>query len=379
MKKYFLLVVSLLGSSLIACSPTTPNGSSLSVEQPSEAIKYEETLYSNPLSVKQDGHNYSREIADTTIVDGENGYYYIVSTERKMLRSENLVDWEVISENMISTPTWGSELYPNPGPKYVWAPDLKKINDTWILYYSLSGTDQPYGVGYATADDVEGPYVDQGKLFDYQEIGIENAIDPQIYIEDDGLIYMVVGSYRGVFLIELEEDGQSLYGGVEYQNENKVLIAGREGRWDATTFEGGYITKKDDTYYFFGSSGLSCEKEQSDYKVHVGKSDSLFGPYVDSKGKKLTGGTYYSSTIGELVLISPSNKKIVGPGHNSIFIDDAGDYWIYYHAYYEYDNYNTRHLFMDKLEWNEQGFPYVNTKRPSFETELAGPRMFLEE
>jgi hypothetical protein len=32
---------------------------------------------------------------------------------------------------------------------------------------------------------------------------------------------------------------------------------------------------------------------------------------------------------------------------------------------------------MDKLEWDENGFPYVNTKRPSFEKELPGPRMII--
>ena len=376
MKKILLLISCLVSTSLMSCS-TTPsnNNQNSSVNLPYE-VHYTETIYSNPLMVRKDGIEYSREIADPTIVNGEDGYYYIVSTDQKFLRSEDLIDWEVIDEQIIPTPTWGNELYDNPGQKHMWAPDLKKINDTWILYYSLSGSNQPYGVGYATSKYVDGPYEDQGKLFDYQEIGIENAIDPQIYIEDEN-IYMVVGSYRGVFLIQLNDDGQSLYNGVEYQNENKTLIAGRVGQWDSTTFEGGYIIKKDDTYYFFGSSGLACEKKNSNYKVYVGKSDSLFGPYKNELGQSLTGGSYYSATIGELVLTTPANQDSIGPGHNSIFIDDAGDYWIYYHAYHKYDNYNNRHLFMDKLEWDENGFPYVNTKRPSFEKELPGPRMII--
>ena len=78
---------------------------------------------------------------------------------------------------------------------------------------------------------------------------------------------------------------------------------------------------------------------------------------------------------------------MAGAGHNSILVDDAGDYWIYYHAYSTEDNYATRHLFMDKLAWDENGFPYVtytytndegeektSKVKPSFQIELDGPR-----
>ena len=374
MNKNLLIISCLLSTSLISCGSNPSENTSKPIENSEPPVEYIETEYSNPLRVVYNDRNYTREIADPTIIDGEDGYYYIVSTERKMLRSADLVEWELISDSIIPNPTWGSELYDNPGPKYMWAPDLKKINDTWILYYSLSGDGQPYGVGYATSDYVDGPYTDQGKLFDYQEIGIGNAIDPQLYFEDDK-VYMVVGSYQGIFVIQLNEDGQSLYNGVEYQNKNKKLIAGRVGQWDSSTFEGGFVIKKDDSYIFFGSSGLACDKKDSNYKVYAGKSDSLFGPYKDSMGRVLTGGSYYSSTIGELVLTAPINKDTVGPGHNSIFVDDAGDYWIYYHAYHKNDNYSTRHLFMDKIEWDENGFPYVKNKKPTFETVLPGPRM----
>ena len=123
----------------------------------------------------------------------------------------------------------------------------------------------------------------------------------------------------------------------------------------------------------------------------VGKSDNILGPYVDSKGKNLAsenGG----KTIGELCLWSPvSDTTTAGPGHNSLLIDDAGDYWIVYHSYCDKDNFVTRHLFIDKLSWGENGFPYVSytyetddgkektvNYKPSYSIELDGPR-FLDE
>jgi arabinan endo-1,5-alpha-L-arabinosidase len=41
------------------------------------------------------------------------------------------------------------------------------------------------------------------------EIGVQNSIDP-FYIEDDGKKYLFWGSFRGIYAIELNDDGLSL-------------------------------------------------------------------------------------------------------------------------------------------------------------------------
>ena len=99
------------------------------------------------------------------------------------------------------------------------------------------------------------------------------------------------------------------------------------------------------------------------------------------------------TTCGELVLWagSGSNRDVVGVGHNSVMVDDAGDWWIYYHGYSKQDTFGTRHLFMDKLVFDDKDYPYVSyeyededgnmkTKNylPSYELELEGPRFFDE-
>ena len=48
-----------------------------------------------------------------------------------------------------------------------------------------------------------------------------------------------------------------------------------------------------------------------------------------------------------------------------------------YHAYTEKDHYRTRHLMMDKLLWDENGYPYVENKIPSFEEEKEGPSFII--
>ena len=45
------------------------------------------------------------------------------------------------------------------------APDINKIGDKYVLYYSMSvwGGELTCGIGCATADKPEGPFTDHGK------------------------------------------------------------------------------------------------------------------------------------------------------------------------------------------------------------------------
>jgi beta-xylosidase len=395
--KFLSLVVLLCSAGCANTNTNTSNKNSEPVSNPtSESSKIEEKnywfeTYTNPVSVvNASGQPYRTEVADPSVVRGDNGYLYSVSTDRRFLRSEDGCNWEVISDSIIDLPSWGKEV---TNSYNLWAPDLIKIGDQWIYYYSLSGWGAPVGIGYATADDIEGPYVDQGKLFTGDEMGILNCIDPQPFVDVDGSVYMTVGSFQGLWLIELTEDGCALKDGLQYQKDNKVLIAGKVGGWDGSTYEGGYIMRKDDYYYYFGSAGTCCEGKDSTYRVYVGRSKDIAGPYFDKRNRPLTmSGS--GTTCGELVLWagSGSDRDVVGVGHNSVLVDDAGDWWIYYHGYSKQDTFGTRHLFMDKLVFDDKGFPYVSYMAededtgemkevkylPSFELELEGPRFFDE-
>lgn len=365
-----------------ATESKTDNTANSETEKKTEEIEYVSSTYSNPVMVTtSSGTLFNSEVADPSVVrDPETGEFYCFSTNRVTLHSEDGCNWELYAQgdNVIDFPTWGEEVQPEKSVG-MWAPDVQKIGDTWYYFYSLSGWGSCCGIGYGISDNIAGPYQDMGKLFSYTEIGIENAIDPNVIVEETtGDIYMTVGSFQGEYLVQLnqEDDGSmSLFGGLEYQNDNKILIAGKPSGWDGSQYEGGYIIKKGEFYYYFGSSGTCCEGKSSTYRVMCGRSKDIKGPYVDASGYPLTqsgGGT----TKGKLVVwAGVNNENIAGCGHNSVIMDDAGDYWIYYHSYCSNDSFGTRHLFMDKLLWDDQGFPYVNTGKPSFETELDGPRL----
>ena len=188
---------------------------------------------------------------DPTIIKcEEDGFYYLYGTEdtRNMpiYRSKNLVDWIFVGTafNEASRPAC---VGPNSGAG-LWAPDINYINGQYVLYFSIGvwGQTEKCGVGVATSDRPEGPFVDRGVLFRSQDIGVTFSID-QFYIEDNGKKYLIWGSYNGIYMIELTDDGLRVKPGAQ-----KVQLVGN-------LTEASYVYKRDGYYYLFGSTGTCCE------------------------------------------------------------------------------------------------------------------------
>ncbi|MBN2504377.1 MAG: family 43 glycosylhydrolase [Bacilli bacterium] len=313
-------------------------------------------------------------LADPSIIKGDDGIYYAFGTQDygewgdtfgtkygPILQSENLVDWTYAGSvfTLATRPTWGT---PNAG---IWAPDIVKIGENYLYYYSLSVWGDPNpGIGVASASHPLGPWTDHGKLLDSVSIGVNNSIDPSVFIGQDGEVYIAWGSFRGIYGTRLTSDGLALLDGANAIN-TKVRIAGYDTstNWNGSTYEGTYIIYKDGYYYMFVSSGTCCDGFSSSYNVKVARSENPLGPYYDSEGRDMLAGNR-----GHQVLIGSS--YFAGPGHNSIIIDEAGDYWIVYHAYDTsesptFGNSPRRSLMIDKLVWDDLGWPTVRGTLPS--------------
>ncbi|MGQ1891604.1 family 43 glycosylhydrolase [Thermophagus sp. OGC60D27] len=278
----------------------------------------------------------NRSLPDPSLVKGENGFFYLFATEDirniPIHRSQNLVDWEFVGTAF--TNGTRPDFEPNGG---LWAPDINFIDGRYLLYYSMSvwGGEWTCGIGVATSNKPDGPYFDHGKLFRSNEIDVQNSIDP-FYIEDEGKNYLFWGSFRGIYAIELSEDGLSLKPEAEKQQ-----VAG-------TAYEGTYIHKRDGYYYLFASIGSCCEGVNSTYTTVVGRSDNLFGPYLDKEGNSMMANHHE-------VLIS-ANSRFVGTGHNSEIVqDDEGSDWVFYHAV-DKNNPQGRVLMLQRIIW-EDGWP----------------------
>lgn len=296
-----------------------------------------ENKYSNPV--------IDRSLPDPTIIKAGDGYFYLYATEdtrnTPIYKSKDLTDWSFVGTAFsdATRPTFERD-------GGLWAPDINYINGQYVLYYSMSawGGEWTCGIGAAVADKPEGPFTDKGKLFRSDEIEVQNSIDP-FYIEDNGRKFLFWGSFRGIYAIELSDDGLSLKEGAE-----KRQISG-------TAFEGTYIHKRGEHYYMFASIGSCCEGVKSTYQLVVGRSGSLFGPYVDKSGKDMMDNGY--------TLVIGSNKHFTGNGHCSEIVqDDAGNDWIFYHGV-DVNKPQGRVLLLDQIKWDSTGWPYVDSSSPS--------------
>lgn len=301
--------------------------------------------YKNPI--------IAEDAPDPSIIKGNDGYYYLLSTAEHVYRSTDLVKWTYVRQ------AFGN----NPRPKFVegvsvyWAPCVTKQDGRYVLYFALStwGGGKTASIGVATSDNPGGPYklVGDGKLFTSGEVGVENSIDPN-YIEENGHKYVVWGSWNGIWLIELTEDGLAVK-----DIKKKTQIAG-------TRFEAPYILKHGRYYYLFCSIGACCEGVNSTYETVVGRASKLTGPYYDKSGNRMM-DNYYT-------LFLTSNTPCIAPGHNSrIFEDEMGKTWITYHGYMRSDPDKGRVVWMDEVKWRNT-WPYVTGNGASSE-ELEAPQV----
>lgn len=294
--------------------------------------------YANPV--------INRSAPDPTVLRDDDGYYYLYSTEDvrnvPIYRSKNLVGWEMIAKAF--TDYTRPQMVPDGG---IWAPEIMKFGNKYYLYYSKSkwGGEWECGIGVATANKPYGPFTDQGKLFISSEIGVQNSIDPYVFV-DNGTKYLFWGSFRGIYAIELSDDGLSVKPGAE-----KLRVAG-------TLTEGTNIIKRDGYYYMLGSAGSCCEGERSTYRVMVARSKNVLGPYVDRDGK--------SALDNNFTLVLSRSKAVIGPGHNAgLVTDDEGNHWMLYHGFDAAEPNAGRKVYLDRVYWDKEGWPYIKNGQPS--------------
>lgn len=294
--------------------------------------------YSNPVT--------DRTLPDPTVIRAADGRFYLYATEEianvPIMRSSDLVSWSYVGTCFTagSRPSWGDS---GAG---IWAPDINYINGKYVLYYSLSawGGEWTCGIGTALSDKPEGPFTDNGALFTSSSIGVQNSIDP-FYMEDGGKKYLFWGSFRGIYGIELSTDGLTVKPGA-----TKTQIAG-------TAFEGTYIHYRNGYYYLFASIGSCCNGANSTYKTVVGRSGSLFGPYLSKDGESTMNNGY--------TIVIRGDDKFAGTGHNAeIMTDDAGNDWMLYHAYLTSSESRGRLTLLDKIVWTD-GWPSIAGGVPS--------------
>jgi arabinan endo-1,5-alpha-L-arabinosidase len=170
----------------------------------------------------------------------------------------------------------------------------------------------------------------------------------------------------------------SYYGGIWH---SRLDATGRKTVGDAVRvavdnkFEGAYVTRRNGYWYLFASTANCCAGPTTGYSVHVGRSKSLTGPFLDKDGLSLNASGYSGGTP---VLYQNGNRWI-GTGHNTLATDDLGQDWILYHGIDRNVPYlngtegvNRRPMLIDRLDWRG-GWPVVRSGCGPSDSPQLGP------
>ena len=318
----------------------------------------------------------------SVVYDPETDMYYIFGSHMAWAKSKDLINWTSFKNNIntdyraifAEPASWaakGSSSYNVSGN--MWAPDViynEKLGK-WCMYMSINGDFWYSSIVLLTADKIDGDWTYVGPVVysgfqnkaeaeetDFYDVytGTDfpkryteeafgnrtygmNAIDPCVFYDEDGKLWMAYGSwFGGIYMIELDpETGMRLkshtYETVEHQSDEYqgIKIAGG----DCVSGEGAYIEYVDGYYYLYLSyGGLASD---GGYNMRLFRSENVTGPYTDLSGDKAI-AEYNIDNINGSVGVRVMGNYLwdftksgqIAQGHNSVYSDENGTYVIYH-------------------------------------------------
>lgn len=178
-----------------------------------------------------------------------------------------------------------------------WAPAAAEKNGVYYLYFTADDN-----IGVATSTSPLGPFVDSGRPIVRRNAFTGRAIDPSIFVDDDGSAFLVWGNGVAHFA-RLHDDLLSI-------DEDSVAS------WQHDTFrEAAHVHRRGSIYYLTWSEN---DTRDPSYRVRWAVGPSPTGPWEDR---------------GVLLQQSPENG-ILATGHHSILrMPNTDDWWIAYHRF----------------------------------------------
>lgn len=293
----------------------------------------------------------------------EGGTYYLFDTGDgiSVWSSPDRQDWTREEQVFEEAPDWTTDVVPD-FDNAMWAPDIAKHEGTYYLYYSVSSFgENRSAIGVATNETLDPEaanyeWTDHGPVVEsVPGRDLWNAIDPNLTFDEEDTPWLTFGSFwKGIKLVQLNEDLTGLA-----EPETWHSIAARHRYWKLEPRDAGgrmngaveapFIFKKGEYYYLFVSWGLCCRGEESTYRVMVGRSKDITGPYLDKEDQ--------SMRLGGGSLVVDGNSEWAGVGHSGTYTFDGTDYLVF-HGYDVSDDGQSK-LWIEEIEWGEHGWPRV--------------------
>lgn len=293
----------------------------------------------------------------------EKDRYYLFSTGPgiTVYSSSDMKTWKPEGRVFPEGPAWAAKAAPSFNG-HIWAPDIYHHDGKYYLYYSVSGfgkNTSAIGVTVNSTLDPRAPgykWEDQGLVV--QSVpgrDLWNAIDSHVIDDDQGTPWMSFGSFwGGLKLVKLDASRTRLAEPQEWhtiaRRERPAFTPDEEAA--PAQIEAPFIFPKNGWYYLFASWDLCCKGKDSTYKVVVGRSKSVTGPYLDRNGVDMARGG------GSRVIQGDGDWQALG--HNSAYTFDGKDYMVL-HAYETADKYRQKLKVLD-MKWDGEGWPVLDQK-----------------
>jgi len=409
-------------------------------------------------------------VHDPSVIQANDGTYYVYGSHITAAKSNDLMNWTQfdngyttpdnkifgdLAKNLSGSFAWaGNHDGDNPTGYSVWALDPVWDKDyvnkdgskgAYLMYYCTSSTYKRSAIGFAVAQNIEGPYtyvdtilysgftkmsnydngadglstkptsyskintqytntnvqqlIENGKLSgpsdywfnsngSFNTSNVPNAIDPTVFPDKDGKLWMVYGSWSGgLYILPIDKStGEAIYPG----KDGATAAGNHIDRYFGTKISGGYfesgegpfiIYDKDTDYYYLYES-LGGLASTGGYNMRVYRSKNPTGPYVDPAGKNavLPSSSANNADYGEKLMGNflfdrkPGDpgtgigEGYVSPGGNSVLYDKTtGKKFVVMHSRFpgrgEDHEVRVQQIFMNKAGW-----PVISPYRYAGET-----------
>ncbi|MFC5459354.1 family 43 glycosylhydrolase [Massilia niabensis] len=344
--------------------------------------------------------------------------FYVFGSHLASAKSTDLMNWQGLTDSVSATNplflngssnvfTELSEAFSWAQSNTLWAADVRQLADgRFYMYYNACKGDSPRSaLGIAVADRIEGPYVDKGIILRsgmwgqashdgtiYDALKHPNAVDPHVFSDNAGRLWMIYGSYSGgIFIMQMNPtNGMPLPG----QGYGKRLMGGNHAR-----IEGAFVMYSPATSYYYMFTSFGGLDASGGYNMRVARSLKPDGPYLDAQGNdmanvrsnparplfddasiapygvKLMGNFLFERKLGEPG--TGIGTGYVSPGHNSAYYDAAtGKHFLVFHTRFP-ERGEQHEIRVHQMLMNADAWPVVAPYRYAKENAEAVHREFV--
>ena len=337
----------LLGAAMIIAAPVVKGGCQMMAQNaPQEPIVVDTPFVHDPVMVYENGKYY--------LYCTGHGITQMTSTDRK--------HWTIVPQGVLKNseiPAWTHDSVPG-FTTHIWAPDVIRFKNKWYLAYSCSTfgkNTSAIGLLSNTSLSDKNGWKDEGCLVASKgDRDNWNAIDPNFIVDEKGNPWLTWGSFwDGIQMIKLDKKTMHVKKGAKPQTIARRHAVGDTSAEPNPTskfagtnaIEAPFIMKHGGYYYLFVSWDYCCRGIKSNYRVAVGRSKKVAGPYLDKDGKDMRNG-------GGTLLLEGDKKEYEAMGHCSAYSFPDGDFF-FCHGYSVPKN-GASILVQKKINWTEDGW-----------------------